>query len=88
MHNSFEILLMLIFLLGILLHSSSSLHGRNEERKEGRKEEAKKCQYETRNKKEGVNEEKEEEMNFWGKKEREEGLNNTKKNEGIRKGVL
>ena len=35
-------------------------------RKEGRKE---------------VNEEREEEMNFWGKKEREEGLNNTKKNE-------
>ena len=76
---------MLIFLLGILLHSSSSSHGRNEERKEGRKEgrkeEAKKYQYETRNRKKGVNEEREGEMNFWGKKEREERLNNTKKNE-------
>ena len=48
---------------------------------EGRKEEAKKCQYEKRNKKEGVNEEREGEMNFLGKKEREEGPNYTKKNE-------
>ena len=53
---------------------------------EERKEEAKKCQYEKRNKKEGVNEEREGEMNFLGKKEREEGPNYTKKNEQNQEG--